>query len=563
MKTHRTQPLGQFALWLMVLAAACPAIATATDEQLGPKIDALFAEHDAWDRPGLAIAAVQDGELLYARGYGCANLEYDIPITPATVFHVASVSKQFTCFAIVLLAEEGKLALDDDVRKYLPDDVPDFGPTITLRHLMNHTSGIRDQWALLAMAGWRLDDVITREHILKLMRRQQDLNFEPGAEYLYSNMGYTLLAEVVAKVSGQPFRQFTAERIFKPLGMTHTHFHDDHEEIVPHRAYSYSPGADGFRKSVLSFANVGATSLFTTAEDLARWLTNLDNGAVGGSHALEQMHTQGVLNDGKHIDYALGLSFGKYRGQRTVGHGGSDAGFRSHVLRFPGSKLGIVVLSNLASIDTQRAALRIAKVVLGDKLDSDDKQLVEDVQSDKPAHIAVQALRNYVGTYQLDDGGMTEVKLKDEKLVAQLPGGPEMEMIPQLEYEFLVKEVQARVKFAASDGGPVPSFTATVGDTTLQGTRVETSAAAELEPLAGKYYSEELATTYELVVRDGKLIVGHQRQPDVELTHVRDDVFGGGAWYLQKVEFQRDEEGNVVGLNASSNRVHNLKFERR
>ncbi len=268
MTTQQRHLSGVSAVMLMLLTAAWATNATATENDLGPKIDALFTEHDAWDRPGLAISVVRDGDLQYARGYGCANLEYDIPITPATVFHVASVSKQFTSFSIVLLAEEGKLALDDDVHKYLPDDVPDFGPTITLRHLMSHTSGIRDQWALLAMAGWRLDDVITREHILKLMRRQQDLNFEPGAEYLYSNMGYTLLAEVVAKVSGQSFREFTAERIFKPLGMTHTHFHDDHEEIVPNRAYSYAPDGDGFHKSVLSYANVGATSLFTTAEDL-------------------------------------------------------------------------------------------------------------------------------------------------------------------------------------------------------------------------------------------------------------------------------------------------------
>ncbi len=294
-----------------------------------------------------------------------------------------------------------------------------------------------------------------------------------------------------------------------------------------------------------------------------RWLTNLDTGAVGGSHALAQMHTQGVLNDGKQIDYALGLSFGTHRGQKTVGHGGSDAGFRTHVVRFPESKLGIVVLSNLASVNTQEAALKIADVVLGDKLESADKKLVKEDKSGEPAKVPLQSLQDYVGTYQLDDGGMAEVKLKGEKLVAQLPGGPEMEMIPQSENEFLIKAVQARVKFAESDGGPATSFSATVGDTTLEGKRVETSAPVELEPLAGKYYSEELDTTYELVVRDGKLIVGHQRQPDVELSHVRDDLFGGGAWYLQKVEFQRDEEGRVTGLEASSNRVRNLKFERR
>ncbi len=458
MKQARRNLLARMLLLSRIaLGMACfaPSVSSLGDETgpaaLAPKIDALFTEYDAWDRPGLAISVVRDGELLYARGYGCANLEYEIPITPATVFHVASVSKQFTCFAIVLLAEEGKLGLDDDVRKYLPDDVPDFGPTITLRHLMNHTSGIRDQWTLLAMAGWRLDDVITREHILKLVRRQHDLNFEPGAEHLYSNTGYTLLAEVVAKVSGQSFREFTSERIFKPLGMTHTHFHDDHEEIVPNRAYSYQNDGSGYRKSVLSYANVGATSLFTTAEDLSRWLANFDTARVGGSHVMEQMQTRGVLNDGKKIDYALGLVHGQYRGQPTIGHSGGDAGFRSQVVWFPRCKTGITVLSNLASVNTQRAALRIAAAVLEDELEKDASPDKND--DDVPlVDVPLAVLRNYIGKYQLQDEGIVEVKLDERQLVAHLPGGPGMEMTPVSQTEFLVKPVNAHVTFEKADG---------------------------------------------------------------------------------------------------------------
>ncbi len=545
-----------------LLAFAVTRVIVADDQALGPKIDALFNEHNSWDRPGLAVAVVKDGQPIYARGYGCANLEYDIPITPSTIFHVASVSKQFTCFAVVLLAEEGKLSLDDDVRKHVPD-VPDFGKTITLRHLMNHTSGIRDQWTLLAMAGWRLDDVITRDHILKMMRRQHDLNFTPGAEYSYSNMGYTLLAEVVANVSGQSFRQFTAERIFKPLGMTHTHFHDSHEEIVPNRAYSYEKDGDHFHNAVLSYANVGATSLFTTVEDLSRWLTNLDTGAVGGSHALTEMHTQGVLNDGTKIEYALGMTIGTYRGKKIVGHSGSDAGYRTHVVRIPQEKLGIVVLSNLGSVNASQAAFDIADVVLADKLDPKPTPELKNESGDV-AELSAEALQRFVGTYQLSDGGMTEVRLDGEKLVAQLPGGPAMEMIPQSDKEFLVKEVQARVAFTlAEDAKSALSFVASLGEAKLEGKRVEDSKPVDLSALAGKYYSDELDTTYELAIHDGKLLVQHQRQPDVELTHAGGDTFGGAAWYLQKIEFQRDDQGQVVGLLASSNRVRNVKFARR
>ncbi|MCW4036925.1 MAG: beta-lactamase family protein, partial [Candidatus Bathyarchaeota archaeon] len=204
---------------------------------INKKIDEIFSEWDRTDSPGSALAVLKDGEIVYKRGYGMANLEYGIPITPTTIFHVASVSKQFTAFAVALLAQEGKLSLDDDVRRYVPD-LPDFGETITIRHLIHHISGLRDQWELLIAAGWRMEDVIKTEDVLELVREQKELNFKPGSEYLYCNTGYTLMALIVERVSGKPFRDFCAERIFQPLAMENTHFHDDHKMIVENRAYS-------------------------------------------------------------------------------------------------------------------------------------------------------------------------------------------------------------------------------------------------------------------------------------------------------------------------------------
>lgn len=214
----------------------------------GERVDELFFAWDRKDTPGASVAVAKDGEILYKKGYGMANLEYDIPIGPSTIFHIASVSKQFTVFSILLLEDWGLLSLDDDIRKHIPE-VPDFGTTITLRHLASHTSGIRDQWNLLAMAGWRLDDVITKEHVLKLVSRQKDLNFEPGEEFLYCNTGFTLLAEVVARVSSQSFADFTRENIFEPLKMNNTLFYDDHEKIVKNRAYSYYQDSTGNKKA--------------------------------------------------------------------------------------------------------------------------------------------------------------------------------------------------------------------------------------------------------------------------------------------------------------------------
>ncbi|CAN5661002.1 hypothetical protein BH23GEM9_BH23GEM9_23950 [soil metagenome] len=331
------------------------------------QVDAVFAAMTTGNTPGAAVAVIQDGRIVLERGYGNAQLEHQVPITPATVFHVASVSKQFAAFAVALLAQQGRLSLDDDIRSHLPE-LHDFGPRITVRHLIHHTSGVRDQWELLMMAGWRIDDVITRDQIMAMMRRQRELNFEPGAEHLYSNMGYTLIAEIVERVTGGSFGEFLDAEVFAPLGMTHTHVHNDHEMIVPGRAYSYRPaqGGAGWRNAVLSYANQGATSLFTTAGDLARWLVNFETAQVGGPAIMEQMRQRGVLNSGDTIPYAFAISRAEYRGRTTWGHSGADAGFRSFVMHFPEDRLGVVVLSNAGNANPGRLAQAVADIYLGE-----------------------------------------------------------------------------------------------------------------------------------------------------------------------------------------------------
>lgn len=325
-----------------------------------PAIDALFAAWDRPDGPGGAVAVIEAGEVIYARGYGSAQLEDQTPITPRTVFHVASVSKQFTAFAVVLLATRGVVDLDADVRRYLPE-MPDFGAPLTLRQLIHHTSGLRDQWDLLTMAGWRMDDVITHHDVLQLIVHQRELNFPPGERHSYCNTGYTLLAEVVSRVTGKSLREFAAEEMFAPLGMDQTHFHDDHQHLVPHRAYSYAAReGGGWQHSVLSYAIVGATSLFTTVLDLARWQENFALREIGGDAALEILLQRAVLNDGTEISYAGGLTHGTYRGLPTVSHSGGDAGFRSFLIRFPEQDFSVAVLGNAASFNPQRPAYEIA-----------------------------------------------------------------------------------------------------------------------------------------------------------------------------------------------------------
>ena len=328
-------------------------------------VDAIFSEYDRADGPGAAVAVVHRGEIAFMKGYGMANLDHAIPITPATVFDIASVSKHFTAFAIALLAERGRLSLDDDVRKYVPE-LPDLGHTVTIRHLVHHTSGIRDWVELLYFAGYDFDDVIGIRDVFALARDQRALNFPPGTEYMYSNTGYNLLAEIVARVDGRPFREFMAEEVFEPLGMTSTEVQDDHSRIVRNRAESYEPLPDGgYRRLINNTAAVGSSSILTTVSDLARWARNFENPVIGGPAVMERMQQRGVLNDGREIDYAFGLSHGELDGRATIGHGGSWRGFRSHFLWIPAESLTVIVVSNVTAFNAARMAQRVARAFLG------------------------------------------------------------------------------------------------------------------------------------------------------------------------------------------------------
>ncbi|MCJ7626403.1 MAG: beta-lactamase family protein, partial [Anaerolineaceae bacterium] len=289
-----------------------------------------------------------------------------MPVKPDTVFQIGSISKQFTAAAIALLARDGKLDLDDDIRKYLPE-VPDLGETITIRHLIHHTSGLRDIWEVMLLSGYRMDDILVFPDFLEYIHRQQALNFKPGDRHLYCNTGYSLMAIITERVSEMSIREFCDRCMFKPLGMEKTLFHDDYKQIVNDFASSYAPGAKGeFAREVLSHAFPGSTSLLTTVEDMAKWDQELYEGRVLGVDIVEQMHELFVLNDGEKIKYAYGLVIDNYRGLKTVGHGGSDAGYRAEFMRFPEQQFSVVILGNLAGFTPDPLAKKIADLFNGD-----------------------------------------------------------------------------------------------------------------------------------------------------------------------------------------------------
>ena len=335
-----------------------------TQEQIRG-IDAAFS-HFTNSTPGAALSVARNGNILYKQGYGMANLEHTIPITPSSIFHVASISKEFTALSIVLLNLQGKLSLDDDVRKHIPE-IPDFGETITIRHLVHHTSGLRDQWDLFFLAGWRSDDVRTQNDVLNFVKRQKSLNFVPNDEYLYSNTGYTLLASIVERVSGKSFKDYTADNIFKPLGMENTHFHVDHSEIVKNRTQAYIQSENGsLNISIPVFDTYGATSLLTTVEDLVIWADNFRHKRIGGQRTIDLLLTRGVLNSGEEIPYAFGIVHKNYKGLKVIGHGGSDAGYRASFNIFPEHNVTIVVLTNVTDGNPERLAGKVADIILAD-----------------------------------------------------------------------------------------------------------------------------------------------------------------------------------------------------
>ena len=542
-------------IWLALPAQAGQAVGSDQSK----RVDKLFAEYSKPNSPGFALAVIRDGKIVYKKGYGMANLEYAIPIEPGTIFHIASVSKQFTAFAIYLLAADGKLSIDDDVRKYLPE-LHDFGKTITIRHLLHHTSGLRDQWSLLNMAGWRSGDIITEDDILSLVWRQKELNFSPGDEELYSNTGYTLLGLIVKRVSGKTLRQFCNDRIFGPLGMKYTHFNDDNTEIVAGRAYSYNPeGPTGFSNAPLQYANVGATGLLTTVEDMALWDRNFSDAKVGGPSVVIAMLQKGVLSNGKEINYASGLFLGDYRGLKTIEHSGSDAGFRADYLRFPDENFSIVLLSNLGSADPGSFARKIADIYLADRL----KPVPQAQVAAAPVEVKIdpRVYDSYSGDYLLSPDLTFTFFRQGDQLWLEATGRGKLQVFPMSETEFFFKGIDARFRFILGKDGKAESVLLNDGGEEMPGPRFTrvVPKPEELAEYAGDYYSDELGALYVLSQENGGLILRHLRGV-LTLEPIQRDTFVGG-YPVGNLQFVRDPATKAVrGFKLINGRVRNLSF---
>jgi CubicO group peptidase (beta-lactamase class C family) len=552
----------------MIAVASCVSLVAALSafdgRSVAPdpaKVDAVFARWTA-QTPGCAVGVAEDGKAVLEKAYGMADLEHDVPNAADTIFEAGSVSKQFTAAAVLLLAREGKLSLDDQARKYVPE-LPDYGKPLTIRHMLTHTSGLRDWGAVEEIAGWpRTSRVYTHAHVLDIVSRQKSLNFEPGTNWSYCNTGYNLAAIIVSRVSGMPFSEFCRLRIFEPLGMTRTSWRDDFRRIVKGRAIAYSEAKDGYRQN-MPFENVhGNGGLLTTVGDLLRWNENAVTQKVGDEAFLRDELQPGRFNDGKSHDYALGLYIRTFMGVPEVGHSGSTAGYRAYLARYPKQRASVAVLCNVSTGNADRAAHQVAALYLTDAIVAQTRGVVDLGHDD----IRLPAMSSYPGLYR---NALTGVPLS--LLAGKAVGTLEIEGATPPENTVTYNgERSGETVFQPLDGGRMFYFrggkslrVANANGTIEAFERVEkaTPAASELLEFVGTYSSDEAETVLEVAVSGSNLVVKRRPDTTIALRPVYKDAFSGQS--LGLVRFRRDSAGAVTALSVVLDRVWDLRFKRR
>jgi CubicO group peptidase (beta-lactamase class C family) len=521
------------------------------------QVDSVFAFIDR-DAPGCAVGVVRDGILAYGRGYGLANLDWGVPITTSTVFDIGSVSKQFTATALALLELDGVLSLDDEVRTWIPE-LPDYGSPLTIGHLLNHTSGIRDYLTLQSLAGFEFANVFDELDGVELIVRQRALNFEPGSEYLYSNSGYLLLANVVRRATGKSLRAFLEERVFDPLGMAHTSIWDVNTEVLAERATGYSPGEGAWAiDHAWNFQMGGDGQVITSVEDLVKWDANFYEPAVGGPGLLERLHTRGVLNDGDTIEYALGLSVGEYRGQRRVSHGGAWAGFRAHLTRFPDQRTSIVVECNRGDANPGGYVDAVADVVLGDVLvEAERGDTGPEPESDEPVRLSPDQLGRWVGLYRRQDRpDYWRFEVRGDALYI-LTSDEAFPLSPRSETEFVLDRFGVRVSFRPATGAGPESVQ--VGSGLYHRRDPAEVTAGDRRGLEGTYWSPELAVRFQVSRSDGALWLRRPgREPERMMPGIPGEFEAGGI----ALRVRRSAGGAVTGLEIHAGRVTGLVLDK-
>ena len=532
-------------------------------------VDQLMARYDRDDAPGAAVAVWRNGRTIFSNAYGVANLTYDIPFKVNTRTNIGSTSKQFTAFAIMLQAERGQLSLDDDIRVHIPE-LPEFEETITVRHLITHTSGLREFLNLLRMSGRRLDhgDYIGRDELIEIVKRQPALQNAPGTEWNYNNTAFGLAAVIVERTSGQAFHEFMADNVFGPLGMTRTMVRPTPEHIVKQRSVGYTPSGDGFVEISDLGGAVGAGSIYTTVEDLQTWAENYASPRIGTTEIVEEMMTSYVLTDGKETGYGYGLSVDTQGGLKRVSHGGADVAHRSMLAYYPEINAGITVQSNHAEFNS-RVAFQLAAAFFDDAIDPEPEEATAEVGDFDPTSYNPEDFDEMVGRYAVDNLQRIILTFTREgnTLYIQATGQSRFEVAPTSDSTFALNVIEASVTFHRNSDGDVSGATLNQNGQQQHATRLKEEevevwkpTVKDLSAFAGRYFSEEIETFYTAVVEDGQLVM-HQRRLDIgNLTSSDKDVFTstGGLTF----SFERDRNKQVIAFYLSNGRTRDVRFER-
>ncbi len=528
------------------------------DRSVEEDIDQLFIEWNMPNHPGGAVGIVLDGKLIFSKAYGLASLEYLVPNTTGTKFNIASVSKQFTALGIVRLHMEGKLSVDDDVRKHIPD-LPDFGQTVTIRHMLHHTGGMRSLHSMLAIAGWRGNDARTNEDLLRFMLDQRDLNFVPGDEYMYCNTGYILMAILIEKISGEKFSTWMKKEIFEPLGLNDTYVEDRYDRVVPNNATSYNGSKErGFIREVEYWGYTGSGNVHSTTLDLLKWYRNYYQPQEGWKDAFLMMQTVDDLNNGQPNDYAFGVRVESYRGEKRISHSGSIGGFRAYACTYPERKLEIVALTNFSSSSAGGKVNSITNILLNKPVEEVTKFEMKAVKIDP------SVFDKYAGTYTVIEDADRQIDFfrEEDAFFCQSTGQGRVRLLAANPSTFFNNRQQIKIDFDDSNKN---TYTMVQRGREYSGSKTVkyVPTAKELFEIAGQYWSSELHTQYTFSVKDDQLVGYHTRHGEFRLENLRKDEYLCRTSFIRKMTVGRDKSGRITGLYVTNSRVRNLFLKKR
>lgn len=524
------------------------------------QIDEIFAQWNKRDSPGCSVGVSRGGKIVYERGYGLASLELQVPLSPASVFEAASISKQFTAISILLLAQRGQLSFDDDVRKYLPE-LRDYGSPLTVRHLLNHTSGLRDAFILIELAPPPDPDGDRNDQILQLLARQRSLNYTPGSEWMYNNGAYALLAVIVKRVSGQSLAAFADVNLFRPLGMTSTRFQDDPAVLIPSAASNYRR-ADGtwrFVPDAPARGAVGNSGLWTSTGDLLRWVQNLADVRVGSKALLDEMQQPTILIGGNRVNWGMGFQVGEHRGAKFIGHGGNDAGIDNFVAWYPEQHLGIAVLCNTDEARSIELSQHVADLYLGE---GPDPRAASVRETPAAAVLSDAQIQSKAGLYREADGGsFINFFVRDGQLrgATGTGTGDSFPLIASSENRFMIPGTEVAFEFGPGQAQTVRGFIEPGMEKTFERMAEFKPTSAQLRAYAGTYYSPEVDVTWAITEGGSGLVIRRPARADTAAAPLASDVFTTIGDFMN---FSRDGRGNVNGLEIFSSGLRGLRFER-